>query len=115
LNDRIDDTEWYDHSREVGTMNNRAHWLAASLGGVVVGAFLFIGGVWAQDPPVYGGPYISNPGTGTLEEFKRQERVREAYCRKQPGGRCPPSGFSLAPVEHLKEEEESRYRGPYVP
>jgi hypothetical protein len=95
-------------------MNNRAHWLVGSLGGVVVGALLFIGGVWAQEAPAYGGPYISNPGTATLEGFKRQERVREAYCRKQPGG-CPPSGKSFT-QEQLKEQEEAtRYRGPYVP
>ena len=47
--------------REVRTMNNRTHWLTALLGAVIVGAFLFIGGVWAQEAPVYGGPHISNP------------------------------------------------------
>jgi hypothetical protein len=94
-------------------MNSRAHWLVASLGGVVVGAFLLIGGVWAQEPPVYGGPYISNPAAPEVSE--RQVRIHEAYCRKQFGGICPPSDMTFTPEALNKMGEERWYRGPYVP
>jgi hypothetical protein len=94
-------------------MNNRSHWLAASLGGVLVGAFLLIGGAWAQEPPVYGGPYISNPAPPEVSE--RQVRIHEAYCRKQFGGICPPSDKTFTQEQLKEQEEDSRYRGPYVP
>jgi hypothetical protein len=89
----------------MATMNNRAHWLAASLGGVIVGAFVLAGGVRAQEVPLDAGPHISNPGAIQPEELKRQEQIHEDYCHSQPGGICA-TDTTFTP---------ERYDGPYVP
>jgi hypothetical protein len=94
-------------------MRDRAHWLAALLGGVFIAALVSVGGIWAQEPPLYGGPHISNPGAIPSEELKRNERVYQEHCRQQPAD-CV-AGFRFTP-EGLKEmDEASRYHGPYVP
>ncbi len=95
-------------------MNHRAHWLAASLGGVIFGTFMCVGGVWAQEAPLYGGPHISNPGAVSPGEVQRRERIHEEYCRKQPGGGCI-MGKTFTSEQLKQEQEARRYRGPYVP
>lgn len=95
-------------------MNNRAHWLVASLGGVIFGTFMCVGGVWAQEASLYGGPHISNPGAIPPEELKRQEQVHEDYCRSQPGGICA-TDKTFTPEQLKQMEQSKRYRGPYVP
>ncbi len=99
-------------------MRNGARWLAVLLGGAVLGTFASIGGVRAQQAPPapseYGGPYISNPGAIPPEELKRQEQIHEAYCRKHPDA-CIGGALRRTPEGLKREEEEKRYRGPYVP
>lgn len=92
-------------------MKNRAHWLAASLAGVIVGAFLLVGNARAQEAPLYAGPHISNPAPPEVSE--RQTRIHQEYCRTHPDA-CV-MGFRYTP-EGLKQMGESiRDRRPYVP
>jgi hypothetical protein len=89
--------------------------MAVLLSGVVVAAFACAEGVRTQEEaaPAHGNPYTSNPGAIPPEKLKRNEQIRDEFCRQQPNG-CV-SGFKFTP-EGLKEMGDAkRDHGPYVP
>src|SRR5260370_41712367 len=96
-------------------MKNRSRCMAVLLSGVFVAAFACPGGVRAQEEaaPVHGNPYTSNPGAIPPEELKRNEQIRDEYCRHQPNG-CV-TGFKLTPEGRKEMGDAKPDSGPYVP
>jgi hypothetical protein len=86
-------------------------WLIVFIIVPLLGLSEWSGGAYAQQastpPGDYGGPFISNPKAQSPEEFKREIRIREEYCRTHPGGAC--ISDQRAPMPVVRHPEEPGY------